>query len=156
MLALTGNARRWEPKRLRLRLFAVAGRLARGGRRLRLRLAERWPWAARDHRRDHPPAGPPVRLTSRNHPDDQEGETTRARGTPPTRRDSRAARHGQTLKISHQPMPQATASQARKIEASERDEIEFAVPADGTITVRGHVSVPSDQAWFFTPEGLAG
>jgi hypothetical protein len=45
MIALTGQARRWEPKRLRLRLFAVAGRLARGGRRLRLRLAERWPWA---------------------------------------------------------------------------------------------------------------
>jgi hypothetical protein len=45
MLALTGDARRWEPKRLRLRLFAVAGRLARSGRRLRLRLAERWPWA---------------------------------------------------------------------------------------------------------------
>ena len=46
MLALAGDARRWEPKRLRLRLFSVAGRLARGGRRLRLRLAERWPWAA--------------------------------------------------------------------------------------------------------------
>jgi len=45
MLALTGEARRWEPKRLRLRVFAVAGRLTRGGRRLRLRLAERWPWA---------------------------------------------------------------------------------------------------------------
>jgi hypothetical protein len=45
MLALTGTARRWEPKRLRLRLFSVAGRLARGGRRLRLRLAARWPWA---------------------------------------------------------------------------------------------------------------
>ena len=45
MLALAGTARRWEPKRLRLRLFPVAGRLVRGGRRLRLRLAERWPWA---------------------------------------------------------------------------------------------------------------
>jgi hypothetical protein len=45
LLALTGAARRWEPKRLRLRLFSVAGRLARSGRRLRLRLAERWPWA---------------------------------------------------------------------------------------------------------------
>jgi Transposase DDE domain group 1 len=45
MLALAGTARRWEPKRLRLRVFAVAGRLARSGRRLRLRLAERWPWA---------------------------------------------------------------------------------------------------------------
>jgi len=46
LLALAGTARRWEPKRLRLRLFAVAGRLARGGRRVRLRLAEHWPWAA--------------------------------------------------------------------------------------------------------------
>jgi hypothetical protein len=45
MLALAGAARCWEPKRLRLRLFSVAGRLARGGRRLRLRLAARWPWA---------------------------------------------------------------------------------------------------------------
>src|SRR5207344_3394787 len=45
ILALTGTARRWEPKRLRLRLFAVAGRIVRGGRRLRLRLAGKWPWA---------------------------------------------------------------------------------------------------------------
>jgi hypothetical protein len=45
MLALPGPARRWEPKRLRLRLFSAAGRLVRGGRRLRLRLAARWPWA---------------------------------------------------------------------------------------------------------------
>jgi hypothetical protein len=46
MLALAGNARRWEPKRLRLRPFSAAGRLASSGRRLRLRLAEHWPWAA--------------------------------------------------------------------------------------------------------------
>ena len=45
MLALAGDARRWEPKRLRLRLFSVAGRLASSGRRRRLRLAGRWPWA---------------------------------------------------------------------------------------------------------------
>jgi hypothetical protein len=45
MLALTGPARYWEPKRLRLRIFSVAGRLTRGGRRLRLRLAASWPWA---------------------------------------------------------------------------------------------------------------
>ena len=45
LLALDGPARRWEPKRLRLRLFAIAGRLVRGGRRLRLRIAARWPWA---------------------------------------------------------------------------------------------------------------
>ena len=45
MLALPGPARAWEPKRLRLRLFSAAGRLARGGRCLRLRLAAAWPWA---------------------------------------------------------------------------------------------------------------
>jgi hypothetical protein len=46
MLALTGPARRWEPRRLRLRIFSAAGRIVRGGRRLRLRLAARWPWAS--------------------------------------------------------------------------------------------------------------
>jgi hypothetical protein len=45
MLALDGTARSWEPKRLRLRLFSAAGRLVRGGRRRRLRLAATWPWA---------------------------------------------------------------------------------------------------------------
>src|ERR1700680_4172144 len=32
----------------------------------------------------------------------------------------------------------------------------FAVHDDGTITVRGYVSIPTDQAWFFTPAWLAG
>ena len=45
MLALNGKARRWEPRRLRLRIFSAAGRLVRGGRRLRIRLAASWPWA---------------------------------------------------------------------------------------------------------------
>jgi hypothetical protein len=45
MLALTDPPRRWEPRKLRLRLFSVAGRIVRGGRRLRLRLAARWPRA---------------------------------------------------------------------------------------------------------------
>jgi hypothetical protein len=45
MLALDGPARRWEPRRLRLRLFAVAGRIVRGSRKVRIRLAARWPWA---------------------------------------------------------------------------------------------------------------
>jgi hypothetical protein len=45
MLTLDGTARRWEPKRLRLRLFSAAGRLVRGGRRLRLKISSRWPWA---------------------------------------------------------------------------------------------------------------
>jgi hypothetical protein len=47
MLALAQHpGRRWEPKRLRLRLFSVAGRLARSGRRTVLHLAEHAPWAA--------------------------------------------------------------------------------------------------------------
>jgi hypothetical protein len=45
MLALSGKARRWEPKRLRLRIFTCAGRIVRGSRRLRLRLAGSWPCA---------------------------------------------------------------------------------------------------------------
>jgi Transposase DDE domain group 1 len=45
MLALHGTARRWEPRKLRLRLFSAAGRIVRGGRRIRLRLAARWPWS---------------------------------------------------------------------------------------------------------------
>jgi Transposase DDE domain group 1 len=46
MLALDGTARRWEPKRLRLRLFSAAGRLVRGSRRARLKISSRWPWTA--------------------------------------------------------------------------------------------------------------
>jgi len=42
MLALDGHARRWEPKRLRLRIFSCAGRIVR---RLRLHLTASWPWA---------------------------------------------------------------------------------------------------------------
>jgi Transposase DDE domain group 1 len=45
MLALEGPARCWEPKRLRLCLFSAAGRLVKGGRRLHLRLSNRWKWA---------------------------------------------------------------------------------------------------------------
>jgi hypothetical protein len=45
ILALDGPARRWEPKRMRLRLFTAAGRITRTGRRLRLRIAATWPWA---------------------------------------------------------------------------------------------------------------
>jgi hypothetical protein len=44
-LAFTDHpARRWEPKRLRLRLLTVAGRIICSGRRRRLRLPRGWPW----------------------------------------------------------------------------------------------------------------
>jgi hypothetical protein len=47
MLALTGGeARRWEPKRLRLRLFTIPATLARTARRVLLHLADKSPWAA--------------------------------------------------------------------------------------------------------------
>ena len=46
LLALTEHpARRWEPKRLRLRLFSIPGRLARTGRRTVLHLSAHAPWA---------------------------------------------------------------------------------------------------------------
>ncbi|ANQ70932.1 IS1380 family transposase [Rhodococcus sp. 008] len=46
MLALTSSdARRWEPKRLRLRLFSIAGRIARHARKTRLRLSRKAPWS---------------------------------------------------------------------------------------------------------------
>jgi len=44
MLALTGRARLWEPRRLRFRLFSAAGQLVTTGRRRILRLARHWPW----------------------------------------------------------------------------------------------------------------
>ena len=45
MLALTGtDARVWEPKRLRLRLFAIAGRITRRSRRTRLQLSAHAPY----------------------------------------------------------------------------------------------------------------
>jgi len=45
MLALAGtDARRWEPKRLRLRLFSVAGTIARKSRRVHLHLSGHAPY----------------------------------------------------------------------------------------------------------------
>jgi len=40
----TEPARRWEPKRLRFRILAVAGRIIHSGRQRRLRLPRDWPW----------------------------------------------------------------------------------------------------------------
>lgn len=38
------------------------------------------------------------------------------------------------------------------LHVGEGDEVEFAVHDDGSITVRGYVSVPSEQAWYFTSQ----
>ncbi len=45
-LVLCGELALAEPKRLRQRLFHVAGRIVRSGRRTILRLPRSWPWAA--------------------------------------------------------------------------------------------------------------
>lgn len=47
MLAFTGHeaARRWEPKKLRYRIFTIPATLARSGRRVWLHLSGRSPWA---------------------------------------------------------------------------------------------------------------
>jgi hypothetical protein len=44
-LTLTGDLAKAKPQTLRYRLLHQAGRLARSGRRTRLRLARHWPWA---------------------------------------------------------------------------------------------------------------
>jgi hypothetical protein len=43
-LCLRGEARSWEPKSLRYRLFHTAARVVHSGRRLILRLQRTWPW----------------------------------------------------------------------------------------------------------------
>ncbi len=42
------------------------------------------------------------------------------------------------------------------LRVKEGDEIEFAIGEGGEVTVRGFISIPADQAWFFTPEWQAG
>ena len=44
-LCLSGEARIWEPKRLRQCLFHVAARVVRTGRRTIIRLQQDWPWS---------------------------------------------------------------------------------------------------------------
>lgn len=49
LLALTGDAKTLaacEPKALRYRFLHVPARLTHGARRRRLRIPQRWPWAA--------------------------------------------------------------------------------------------------------------
>jgi hypothetical protein len=45
LLLLDGELAAAEPKKLRYRLLHVAARITHGGRRIRLRIAETWPWA---------------------------------------------------------------------------------------------------------------
>jgi hypothetical protein len=45
LLALDGDLAKAEPKALRYRILHAAARLARSGRRRRLKIAATWPWA---------------------------------------------------------------------------------------------------------------
>src|SRR5690606_29007653 len=107
MLALTGPARTWEPRRLRLRLLHTAGRLITTGRRRILRLPAHWPWTSiiTDALARPAPLPYPGRPAP-THPDTPRKETTRARGTPPTRSDIRATSLTTTRK--HRPSQAAT------------------------------------------------
>src|SRR5262249_5410145 len=64
MLALTGPARRLEPRRLRLRLLSIAGRIVRGGRRPPPRLAATSPRAPQTPTPITPPPAPTPRRPS--------------------------------------------------------------------------------------------
>jgi antitoxin PrlF len=68
-----------------------------------------------------------------------------------TSRTSRAAERGR-------PKAQLTLPEEirRALHVGEGDDVEFAVQEDGTVTIRGFISIPTDQAWFYTPEWLAG
>jgi antitoxin PrlF len=63
-----------------------------------------------------------------------------------------------TARVKVRPKDQLTLPEEvrRALHISEGDEVEFAVHDDGTVTVRGFISIPTDQAWFFTPDWLAG
>jgi antitoxin PrlF len=63
-----------------------------------------------------------------------------------------------TARVKVRPKAQLTLPEEirRALHIGEGDEVEFAVHDDGTVTVRGFISIPTDQAWFFTPEWLAG
>jgi hypothetical protein len=79
----------------------------------------RWPWTreitAAVTRLQALPSGQPARTA----PATRKETNTRTRGTPPTRRDSRAAGHGQRGENCPEPIPQASQPASRKIEASE-------------------------------------
>ena len=63
-----------------------------------------------------------------------------------------------TVRVKVRPKAQLTLPEEirRALHIGEGDEVEFVVQEDGTVTIRGYVSIPTDQAWFFTPEWLAG
>jgi antitoxin PrlF len=64
----------------------------------------------------------------------------------PSRRASARARLRQKAQLT---LPEEI---RRALRVREGDEVEFSVLADGTITVRGYVSVPADQLWLYASQ----
>jgi Transposase DDE domain group 1 len=118
MLAFTGPARRWEAKRLRLCLFPPpSGWCAAAS-------ASGCAWQPLGHGRSKspPPSARcrPSHLTDqRQHPCETKGQLT-GQWNPLTRRDSRAAKHGGTLKMAGPPQLQDTEPRSRKMQARGR------------------------------------
>lgn len=63
-----------------------------------------------------------------------------------------------TARVKVRPKAQLTLPEEVRsaLHIGEGDEVEFAAQQDGTVTIRGYISIPTDQAWFFTPQWLAG
>ncbi len=90
-LALTDDqASRWEPKRLRLRLFATAGRIARHARKVHLRLSAHAPWIDLLIRIGPSQRNPRPPLTSTNPTIETKGNQPSRPWTPTTTRPRRA------------------------------------------------------------------
>ena len=80
-LALTSHdARRWEPKRLRHRLFSIPASIARSARQTLLHLSDRA--LGRGRRRRHPQTRPVAGARLTRPPAAPTSRTTRTRGTP--------------------------------------------------------------------------
>ncbi|MCA1705141.1 MAG: hypothetical protein LC808_18530 [Actinobacteria bacterium] len=75
---MTGPAASYEPKRLRLPIFAVAGRLIRTARCQFLKIDSTWPGGQRDHDRSRLPSRPRT-LTPPPDPPDRTRSTGRHR-----------------------------------------------------------------------------
>jgi hypothetical protein len=83
LLALDGDLARAEPKTLRYKILHTAARLARGGRRRRLKISRTWPWAtaiATAWARLRPAAGSVTSATTS--PRSRKEHHAGARGTP--------------------------------------------------------------------------
>lgn len=112
MLALTGQTRRWEPKKLRLRLFSAAAQLVTTGRTCRHRFTTRGPGPTRSpeqatgSRPCPAPADQPNRPPQRSAPPHREVES----GAHPTRQPGRQPAPVSTAPVPKRPHPANTES----------------------------------------------